>query len=196
MKSGVYAILNTVAKKAYVGSSVNARERLYSHKSKLRMGTHCNKYLQASWDKHGESAFVFDIIEFVAIEDLIYREQFWIDELDTVNRDHGYNLREIADSNLGYKHSEGAKSRLGRIPSDETRAKLVVANTGRKHTDEMKAKVSRANKGKIMSVESRAKMSASRTGMKRSAEFKARMSILMRGKHNGLGVPKKRKNKT
>jgi hypothetical protein len=50
------------------------------------------------------------------------------------------------------------KSQLGRPHTDETKAKISAANTGKKRTEEAKMKMGR--KGKIVSAETREKLKA------------------------------------
>jgi len=56
---GIYMILNITNKKCYVGSSKNCKARKYHHFGRLRNNKHCNSYLQASFNKHGEDKFKF-----------------------------------------------------------------------------------------------------------------------------------------
>jgi hypothetical protein len=57
--SGIYAIrLNIEGERAYVGSSVNMRSRLLSHRSNLRRGNHPCRELQAAWNANCEQSFV------------------------------------------------------------------------------------------------------------------------------------------
>lgn len=42
---------------------------------------HINKKLQNSWNKHGEDIFQYYILEFCSEENLVKREQFYIDTL-------------------------------------------------------------------------------------------------------------------
>ena len=62
-KSGIYKIENTVTGECYVGSAVNLAERKSGHFSKLKQGKHHSAYLQRSFNKHGEEAFVFSALE-------------------------------------------------------------------------------------------------------------------------------------
>lgn len=79
-KSGIYTITNEIKGKGYVGSSINIPSRWASHKSSLRRGKHRNTLLQNAWNKYGESAFRFDVLEEVAdIAKLKQREQIWLD---------------------------------------------------------------------------------------------------------------------
>ena len=62
-KSGIYQIRNLVNNKIYVGSSNNLyRRKTYEHFRELRLNKHHNKYLQNSYNCHGEENFVFEVI--------------------------------------------------------------------------------------------------------------------------------------
>lgn len=112
---GIYIILNLENGKFYIGSSMNIYLRLCKHKTELRSGRHVNDYLQKSWNKYGEQAFLFKEIEYCKIDDLISREQYWLNFHQTFKRDIGYNILEIANSSLGYKHTEENKFVLKEI---------------------------------------------------------------------------------
>lgn len=101
MTTGVYAILNIYNEKCYIGSAQNIKARWYDHSRKLNYGTHTNKYLQNSRNKHWNSPFIFTVIEFCELTKLTEREQFWISELKPE-----YNLRPTAHNQLGFKHSK------------------------------------------------------------------------------------------
>lgn len=60
---GIYKIKNKVNHKVYIGESINVKARWSHHRSDLRKGTHHSKYLQADWNKYGEKAFKFSVIE-------------------------------------------------------------------------------------------------------------------------------------
>lgn len=109
-KSGIYVITNSINGKIYIGSSVNITERWYRHKRLLRRGIHHNKHLQSSWNKYGESEFVFKIIEECEIDNLTLREQHFLDILKPQ-----YNICPTAGSSLGWKHSEETKKHLSKI---------------------------------------------------------------------------------
>lgn len=109
--SGIYKIINTVNGQLYVGSAVSLRRRRHQHFTSLRRGRHKNPHLQAAFNKYGESAFVFTVIEIVENkEDLIAREQFFIDDLNPE-----YNIHRIAGSSLGVKHTAETRARRGVI---------------------------------------------------------------------------------
>lgn len=102
-QSGIYAVTNTINGKRYVGSGVDVAGRHRTHRSHLRRNIHFNPKLQHAWNKYGEAAFRFDVLELCPPEQLIEREQYWIDTLDTVA--NGYNCAPIAGSCLGRRLS-------------------------------------------------------------------------------------------
>jgi group I intron endonuclease len=110
--SGIYQIINTTNNKIYVGSSINVKQRFNDHKKLLRHNKHPNNHLQSSWVKYGETNFNFKIIEFVINDDLLIREQFYIDLFSSYDSKIGYNLSKTAGSTLGYKFSEESKIKM------------------------------------------------------------------------------------
>lgn len=111
--SGVYQIRNTINSKCYVGSTNNHLDRIRRHRRALRCGCHHSIHLQRAWNKYGEDAFSFEMIEEVATDKLIEREQHWIDTMKSASRDHGYNIAPTAGSSmLGYHHTEETKEKL------------------------------------------------------------------------------------
>ncbi len=79
---GIYKITNTANGKFYVGSSKDTDSRWVGHKRCLRGGYHCNIILQRSWNKYGEAAFDFAVLEEVNdVGQLLIREQHYLDTL-------------------------------------------------------------------------------------------------------------------
>lgn len=139
---GIYVIRNLVNNKFYVGSTVNLRQRFHQHFGSLSNGYHHNPHLQSAWNKYGESFFEFAVIEVVeSKEQILVREQEWIDNLGAAEREDCYNFCAQAGSHLGRKRS------------DETRRKLSVAITGKKHSTEAKQKMREAKLGKKLTEE-------------------------------------------
>lgn len=102
----IYKITNEISCDFYIGSAVSFKNRKWDHISSLRKNKHKNQFIQNSWNKYGEDAFIFEILEVVdKKENLIIREQYWMDKLLPT-----FNLAKIAGSPLGVKHSE--KSRM------------------------------------------------------------------------------------
>lgn len=91
---GIYSIINVVNGKINVGQSKQLTHRLRKHKSLLRGGTHFNSHLQSSWDKYGEDAFEFNVLEYCDKEYLDAHERWWIAYFDSTNREKGYNIED------------------------------------------------------------------------------------------------------
>jgi group I intron endonuclease len=65
-KSGIYIIRHVESNKIYIGSAVRLNKRWNFHRFKLRQNMHENSRLQNAWNKYGEDAFEFSIIELVS----------------------------------------------------------------------------------------------------------------------------------
>lgn len=157
MTSGIYMILNIITGKAYVGQSINVEQRLSRHKSRLNKNKHHNDYLQNAWNKYGEDAFEFNILERCPSDSLDDNEVFWINYFRTNTHDKGYNLESGGGANktispeTRMKLSELSKGNqvwLGRKHSDETKQKISEKLKGRTFSDETLKKFSEINKGK------------------------------------------------
>jgi group I intron endonuclease len=90
--SGIYQIRCIANDKIYIGSSVDLRNRWLQHRSSLRLGNHGNQHLQAAWDRYGEDAFEFTILEYVSKDDLLSVEQLWIDRTRCTDKTIGFNI--------------------------------------------------------------------------------------------------------
>lgn len=81
--SGIYAITNTLTGSLYIGSSKTIEKRLGIHKVSLSKGTHVNRYLLNSVNKHGIDAFEFFVIYEVVCDSntlLQYEKLFMLSE--------------------------------------------------------------------------------------------------------------------
>jgi group I intron endonuclease len=186
-KFGVYQIeLNN---KIYVGSTVASFEHRWNiHLRKLRKGKG-SRYLQNAYNKYGEDALNFSILEVVKNkEDCIPKEQYYIDTLHPQ-----YNISQTAGSCLGTKRTYEQKKRIaiaasiamkGRKFSEEHKKNLKRAvgkfnrdtKTGIKLSEEHKKKLREALKGNTFSL-----------GRKRSDETKRKISESMKGNKIWLG---------
>ncbi len=59
---GVYAIINKITKRCYVGSSAYMCDRVFSHMSKLKNKKHPSWRMQYDFDKYGEKSFTFKVL--------------------------------------------------------------------------------------------------------------------------------------
>ena len=133
MKSGIYVIRNTINEKCYVGSAKDFTTRKKKHFFDLRKNIHCNIKLQRSFNKHGETAFVFEIIELLPYEKdtIIAAENNWMVKLNS--KASGYN---IADASFGdiltnHPNREGIIAKI---------TKTVNANMSAMSAEERKVK--------------------------------------------------------
>lgn len=75
--SGIYAIVNTLNGKRYIGMSRELRERVQLHRRQLERGIHYNCHLQRSFNKG--NLFIVEVLELCEIDDLQDREIYWLD---------------------------------------------------------------------------------------------------------------------
>jgi group I intron endonuclease len=165
MEPVVYAIKNLNDMKMYVGSTVNKSVRWQTHRTLLRHGKHENGFLQAAWDRDGEPAFVFAVLEVIDVPgQLAERETWWLNHL-TPYGVYGYNiLRTAHDGTRGYKFP------------DEVRQKMSLMRKGVPKSPRSKEHCENIRKAKLgkphpvtwaippKSNETRAKLSASHIG--------------------------------
>lgn len=110
----IYCITNVVNGKIYIGSASYYDKRMGTHIYWLRRNDHDNKYLQSAYNKYGDQSLVFSILEEVDCkENLLLREQYWLDLKQSYNRKIGYNLCKKAESRIGQSMSEEAKKKIG-----------------------------------------------------------------------------------
>jgi len=114
LKSGIYKITNKINQRIYVGSAKLFKVRWSQHTSALRNQKHSNKFLQADFNKCGEDAFVFEVIE--VTDGKTKEERLLIEEgyLKTYydDGDKCYNLCDRAISREGEKSKDPEKTRL------------------------------------------------------------------------------------
>ena len=139
-KPGIYIITNKDSEKFYVGSTNNLHLRQRQHFNDLRNNTHHCRYLQNAYNKYGEMNFIFSILEFTRLSELLVREQWYLDYFEASNL---YNICITAGSQLGIKRSK------------ETGEKISKALTGKKLSPHHCASIGKASKGRKMSKQTR-----------------------------------------
>lgn len=207
----IYKIRNVVNGKFYVGSAVDTRTRFRQHRRLLRKNIHHCKHLQAAWNKYGEDAFRFEVVEYVSgREELEPREEVWL--VEHAGQPYCYNSGRSARAPWRGTKGSGLSPLTGATISQERKDRLREATleqwqtsdprTGRKHSPEtiekIKAKVHAAlSEGRggrfIPSEETRAKMSASLKGNQnakghvRSEEHRRKLSEAQMGNQHWAG---------
>lgn len=163
--SGIYAIVCEPTGKRYIGQAANLRQRWADHRKTLRRNSHKNRYLQRAFNKYGESAFSFRVLEKCACGGLTEREQHWIDQYSWGRL---FNLSPASTSTRGIKRGPvalaniraGVKKRQLPHWTDQRRAEMAERSRNRIWTPEMRARLSAATKGKKRSAESCARIAA------------------------------------
>jgi group I intron endonuclease len=117
---GIYKITCTKNNKIYIGSSKNIKNRIHIHKKSLCNNNHRNKFLQNAWNKYGEINFLLEVVEECDIDNLLNREEYWINTTNSYLRDYGFNICKIPNSPLGYKHTDENKLKMSLIKKRTT----------------------------------------------------------------------------
>lgn len=106
-KSGIYCWINEITQEKYIGSSINLSIRFkdYYKYKKLKIATLKNtSKIYSAIIKYGYENFNVEILEFCNKEQLIIREQYY---LDLINPE--YNILKIAGSRFGHSLSNETK---------------------------------------------------------------------------------------
>jgi group I intron endonuclease len=92
MSSGIYAIINKINNKRYIGQSRHLEQRKEVHFQKLRLNKHINPHLQNAYNLYGAHNFEFIILQECPEEQLDYYEDYYINKYNTLTE--GYNICE------------------------------------------------------------------------------------------------------
>lgn len=137
-KSGVYRINKIITGKSYIGSAIDLSRRFSNYYSIKYLEYKPNSRINRALLKYGYENFNLEILEYCNKENVINREQYYIDFFKPE-----YNILQIAGSSLGFKHSSYSKL----IMSD---LKIVERNGmfNKKHTKETCESISFTLKGR------------------------------------------------
>lgn len=189
----IYRIRLQGTNKCYVGSAKTVRKRWNLHKSQLRRNIHHAKKLQKAWNKHGEAAFSFELVDVCSSDQRRKCETFWIEVSNSC-----FNSVRAADGR--FELSDSHKSRISAAlkgnnnryyeRTAEIRKAVSERMKGTTLSAETRAKISAANRGRKLSAETRAKMSKARKGVstkghKQSPETRARISAALKDRPRG-----------
>ena len=157
MARGIYKIINIINSKFYVGSAVDLKRRKTRHFSELRGNKHNNRHLQAAWNKYGEQAFVFVVLEEVSADaDLLTAENVWLHA--HVGQENCYNIGVDATAPMqgmsgtasptwGYRHTRESlavirSTSTGRKQDAETIQRKIAHLIGKPKPATVRAKIS------------------------------------------------------
>lgn len=171
--SGIYALVNALNGKVYIGSALRLNWRLNVHRCELSKGIHHSVHLQRSFNKspHSFYAEIIETLDRPSKSLILEREQFWMDFYQAHNRDFGYNVCPKANSCQGIK----------RTP--EFLAKVSAGLKGKRMSPqrlEQHRLAMRGHKGGTFTDEQRQAARLRATGRKKSAETRARLSASLR----------------
>lgn len=122
--AGIYKITNKKNGKFYIGSSKHIDRRWWEHTNDLNKNQHINPKLQYAWNHYGSDAFEFTILENIDADELIEREQFYLDTFLPYKRNIGYNIGNTAYGGDNFTHNPN---------KEEIRKKLSKINSGDKN---------------------------------------------------------------
>lgn len=179
---GVYKIVSRKDGRVYIGSSQNIEYRWHRHKRALRADIHENIFLQRLWNRYGESEFDFVVIQECAADERLQLEQHYLDVTDS--KINILSKSRIGGNRLGISHTEETRAKLSRALTGRKLAPEVVEgmrvrlagkptpmegwNRGKSLTEEHRQRIGMANKGKVRSPEVRARISASMKARKKA----------------------------
>ena len=152
--SGIYKIVNTVNGKYYVGSSDQLYRRWQIHYNRLDGNRHENSHLQNAWNKYGEDAFQFIIVEVAEPAHLLTIEQSYLDI-----------CKSCPNSSYNISYDAVAPMR-GRLHTNETKEKMSGSHKGSRnvmfgkhHRRDTIQKIKEARKRQVFTTEQRERQS-------------------------------------
>lgn len=107
-KGGVYALVNNLTGRFYIGSSVGIYGRLRDYTQPAYLEDKKTLTIVKALNKYGHENFTILILEFEE-EDPIRREQKWMDHYKPV-----YNILKKAGNSRGYIHTDERKDKIRR----------------------------------------------------------------------------------
>jgi len=115
---GIYAIVNTIDGKMYVGKTKNFYIRFKQHECDIqKRRNNINDFLMSAIEKDGYKNFNFISLEICSKEELFYKELFWIEKLKTTELEFGYNLRKDTDVGM-LTHDSTSKKISNRLKKE------------------------------------------------------------------------------
>jgi group I intron endonuclease len=143
--SGIYRVINTVAKECYVGKTKGIKKRVHEHFRLLRKNQHPNDRLQKAFNRDGQEAFTWEVeVLCDDPEDLIAIEEAFLQGRAAFTEPSTYNISCTSHAPMAHRrHSEEVRQRirLGRrastfdYKSEEYRAALSKAQLARYQKD-------------------------------------------------------------
>ena len=152
----IYITTNLINGKQYIGRDSHNNPNYYGSGPAIKNAI----------KKYGKENFKKEIIEECSsFENLVEREEYWLNYYDAGNNKTFYNLHNYGKG--GSSDKSGKKNGMyGKNHSYETKLKIGNANRGRLVSSETRRKLSEAGRVRIYSNDTLQKMSESRKGEK------------------------------
>jgi group I intron endonuclease len=120
-KSGIYCWINVINGQYYIGSAIDLNNRVNDYYQDSYYKSKYNTIIVRAILKYGLGNFCLVILEFTNKEELLSREDHYIQTLDPQ-----YNILQQAGNSLGYKHTPDSiekmsQAALGPLPSSRWR---------------------------------------------------------------------------
>lgn len=192
--AGIYAIVNKINGKMYIGQSIHVYNRLRKHFAALKSG-YDNLKLQRAVNKYGIENFYGKVIQIITDPYLLDGyEDFYIEYFNT--RDCGYNIAPGGKSAGDTLSKHPNKDKIFQKQHETKRKNNSYPKGVGPKTESAKKKVSDSlkefyenggepwNKGKQTSQETRDKLSKSHTGYVMPESQRKKISESNKGKHS------------
>lgn len=147
-KYGIYAIINIINGKFYIGQTRQKFiKRYWNHRWKLNKNNHDNQHLQNSWNIYGADNFIFKAIESFDDIKLLDKNPELLNDLEI------QYINKYRKLDLCFNIDDGGKGGHKGIPlTDEQKHKIAIRNRelnlGKKHSEVTKQKMSDSRRGK------------------------------------------------
>jgi group I intron endonuclease len=151
--SGIYSIKQVSSGHLYVGSSNNIETRWRKHRAALIRNKHHSVRLQRSWNKYGDSDFLFSIVLLCDTDNLKMYEQIAIDGL---NPEFNMSRSATAPVHRGQKLPKEWVENVAKTVRARYASGFKIIHPPR--SDEFKAAVSRSSIERWQDTELRSKM--------------------------------------
>lgn len=189
---GIYGIRNINTDIIYIGKSSRIGRRWDWHLNQLRKGNHFNTHLQASWLKHGERNFVFEIIEDLSNCDKL-EQKYELNMAEAkaliIFEGKNYNFTIGGDGGVvpgpltKLKMGVAQKKRFTNNPDGRQKQSEVMLNNLNRNNGELRDIISEAakkfNAKRWADPENHRKQSQRSTETQSSPEYKARHSKII-----------------
>lgn len=118
----IYIIENKNSGKFYIGRTNDPAARKRGHFSELRRGIHGNPRLQASFNKHGEEAFEFRVVDSAPSDQIRAKEAEWFAAFDK-DKAYLYNchFETFGGPKISRPHTSESAAKISEAIKDRTR---------------------------------------------------------------------------